>query len=208
MQELSPGGMLAVSLSEKDVLPLLGEEISLAAVNAPNLSVISGPREALESISKRLRQQGTASRYLPTSHAFHSSMMDRVLDSFTRICDNYALHDPRIPMMSTVTGDWIRKGEIISPDYWIKNIRQPVLFSPAIRKLLQEKKRIFLEVGPGKTLTNLARLHVPRKQGNTVLSSLPHTGEKQKDDFFLLQTLGKLWETGTVSYTHLTLPTN
>ncbi|MFC1569194.1 SDR family NAD(P)-dependent oxidoreductase [bacterium] len=195
MQNLPPGGMLAVSLSEKESATLLEEDLSIAAVNSPRLTIISGPLDSLEKMKKQLRKQGIASQYLATSHAFHSSMLEPVIDSFFSICDAFSINEPRIPMMSTVTGDWIQKGEITKPDYWIKNIRQPVLFSQAVLKLLNEPDCIFLEVGPDKTLSNLVRMHSQQARGKTVLASMSNSGKKTNRDS-LTQTLGQLWEAG------------
>ncbi len=196
MQNLPPGGMLAVSLSEKDILPLLRKTVSIAALNSPGLTIISGPIQELDIIKKRLRKQGVPSRYLLTSHAFHSSMLEPIMDSFARICDAFQLKDPQIPMMSTVTGDWIQSNEITRSNYWTHNIRQPVLFSPAIKKLLNDEDCVFLEAGPGTTLSNLVRMHSKEARGKTILASLPNSGDKLQDDFFITQTLGRLWEAG------------
>jgi len=108
MNNLPAGGMLAVSLSEKDIVPLLREDLCLAAVNGPGLTVVSGPLPSLEKMKKQLRAQNIVSRYLPTSHAFHSSMVDTILEPFSQMCKHLSLTDPQIPMMSTVTGDWIQ----------------------------------------------------------------------------------------------------
>ncbi|MHC5721310.1 MAG: acyltransferase domain-containing protein, partial [Nostoc sp.] len=93
---------------------------------------------------------------LHTSHAFHSQMMDSILLPFQEQVRKISLNSPKIPFVSNVTGTWITPAQATDPKYWVKHLRQTVRFSEGIAELLQQSKRILLEVGPGRTLSTLA----------------------------------------------------
>jgi len=196
MQQMPRGAMLAVLLPESDIMTYLGNEISLAAVNGPSLCVVSGAQEAVKKLKRTLRQEGIASQFLAASHAFHSSLMDPVLGLFARLTQRIKFHKPSIPVMSTVTGDWASGNDMAEADYWVRNLRQTVRFSSGIQKLLRETDPVLLEVGPGKTLSSLAKLHMNNPSGQPPLSSLRSPGEKRSDAEVLLSAVGKLWCSG------------
>ncbi|MBN1272593.1 MAG: acyltransferase domain-containing protein [Candidatus Aminicenantes bacterium] len=196
MEKLLPGDMLAVPLSEKEVEPYLGEQIALAAVNGPELCVLSGPKDSVAKVKDDLQAKRIASRYLQTSHAFHSSMMKPVLKRFTELSAGIAHKPPLIPILSTVTGGWLSDEEAVNPSYWTRNLRNTVRFSAAIRKILKEREDILLEVGPGRTLTNLARAHISRIGTHSVFFSIKGIQEKITDEEVIYSTLGKLWMAG------------
>jgi amino acid adenylation domain-containing protein len=157
MQALPRGAMLAVPLAEAEVLTLLGDALSLAAVNAPSLCVVSGPEEAIEALRARLAARGLEGRRLHTSHAFHSAAMDEVLEPLTEVVRSLRLSPPQIPYISNLTGTWIQASEATDPTYWAQHLRQPVRFAEGVAELLREPGRILLEVGPGRALSTLAR---------------------------------------------------
>ncbi len=194
MQQLESGSMLSVSLSAEEIQPMLGSEISLAASNAPSLCVVSGTTNAIEALENRLTEQGIDCRRLHTSHAFHSQMMEPILDAFVRHVREVNLKPPQIPFVSNVTGTWIAPEQATDPDYWARHLRQPVLFNEGIAELLQQPERILLEVGPGRTLTTLAKRQLFSQ--TVVLTSLRHPQEQVSDVAFLLNTLSRLWLTG------------
>lgn len=193
MQGLPEGSMLAVSLSEEEIAPLLNESLSLAAVNSPSGCVVSGEREAVKDLEEGLSRRGVACRHLHTSHAFHSRMMDPILGKFARAVEQAALHPPKIPIVSTVTGTWTHSGEIATPGYWARNLRQTVRFSKCVQELMKEPDRILLEVGPGNALGTLARQHPGRSGKRIVLTTIRHPHEQTSDIAFILNTLGRLW---------------
>ncbi|MBD1865331.1 MULTISPECIES: type I polyketide synthase [Trichocoleus] len=200
MQSLPTGSMLAVSLSETQIKPWLNEEISLAAINAPNLCVVSGTMTAIEELRDRLTAQNVECRLLHTSHAFHSAMMEPILVSFRAAVSQVKLQPPTLRLLSNLTGTWMTPAEATSPDYWVQHLRQPVRFSAGVSQLLQEPNCILLEVGPGRTLSTLIRQHQSQASGQIVLSSLRHPKDAPKDiesDIaFLLNVLGRLWLAG------------
>ena len=196
MQKLPPGVMLAVMLSEKEIQGCLDAELSLAAVNGPSLCVVSGRQEPVAELRAKLKKKKIASQYLQTSHAFHSQMMDPILEPFIDMVRDLPRKSPQIPMVSTVTGDWLSEEEIRDPAYWSKNSRQTVRFSDAVQKLFQDTPHILLEVGPGRTLNTLAKLHTGAGRNRTSLPSLPTNQEKKSATEVLLTSLGHLWMSG------------
>jgi len=193
MQKMPQGTMLAVPLPVEKVQSLLGKGLSVAAINTPNLCVVSGITEAVDRLEKQL---GVECQRLHTSHAFHSEMMEPVLSSFTEAAKKINFRSPQIPYLSNVTGTWISAAEAIDPSYWAKHLRQTVRFAEGMQELLKKSTRILLEVGPGRTLATLARRHSDKAADQVVLTSLRHPQEKQSDIAFLLKTMGKFWLAG------------
>lgn len=194
MQQLPSGKMLAVPLSEQELEPLLGENISLAAHNTPESCVVSGSIEAIDEFQERLSKQGVECRSLHTSHAFHSQMMDSILEPFKQQVSQVSLNPPKIPFVSNLTGNWITPSEATDPNYWAMHLRKTVRFSEGIAELLQEPGRVLLEVGPGRTLSTLTRKQ--KRDEEVVVCSLRHPQDQSSDAPFLLNTLGKLWLEG------------
>ncbi|MEC4816405.1 MAG: beta-ketoacyl synthase N-terminal-like domain-containing protein, partial [Scytonema sp. PMC 1069.18] len=193
MQQLPSGTMLSVPLSEKEIQPWLNEDLSLAGINAPSLCVVSGDDEAIAQLQSRLTQLGVECRRLYTSHAFHSQMMDSILEPFTKLVEKINLNPPQIPFISNLTGTWITTEEAINPSYWANHLRQTVRFATGIAELIKEPEQILLEVGPGRTLCTFAK---QQANESMVLSSMRHPKDQQSDVAFLLNTLGRLWLAG------------
>jgi acyl transferase domain-containing protein len=196
MQSMPAGSMLSVPLTETEVHPLLSQRLSIAAVNSPSACVVSGPHDAIAQFEQQLNERGIESRRLHTSHAFHSEMMEPVLESFTREVEKVKLKPPQIPYLSNLTGTWITAEEATDPTYYARHLRDTVRFSDGIGKLLSDSNRILLEVGPGQTLSALARQRQNDASGRIILNSIRHPHEQHSDIAFLLRTLGKLWLAG------------
>ncbi|MDF5735722.1 MULTISPECIES: type I polyketide synthase [unclassified Nostoc] len=194
MQQLPTGAMLSVQLPEQQVQPLLLRKLSLAATNASSHCVVSGPTEAVEQLQIQLQEKGVGCRRLHTSHAFHSQMMQPIIEPFTQLLQLVKLNPPKIPFISNVSGTWITKAEATDPNYWARHLRQPVRFHEGIAELLKEPERILLEIGPGRTLSTFALQQ--RDPQLVALTSLRHPQEQQSDVAFLLNTLGRLWLVG------------
>lgn len=196
MQQLPSGSMLAVPLSEKEVQPWLGETLSLATINGVSACVISGATEAISVLQNQLSVAGIESRRLHTSHAFHSQMMEPILDAFQARVEQVHLTSPQIPYISNLTGTWITAQESTSSAYWAAHLRQTVRFAEGLQVLLKQPTQVLLEVGPGRTLSKLAKQHPAKHPEQVVVTSLRHPQEKQSDIAFLLNTLGHLWLAG------------
>jgi len=193
--QAQPGGaMLAIRLPEKEVLPLLNPELAIAAINSPNLCVVSGSNEAIGKLEEKLATKKIAARKLQTSHAFHSPMMEPVLAPFTELLRKIKFGELQIPYVSNVTAKWITPAEAKNPEYWAGHVRQTVRFADGVSELMKDSKYVLLEVGPGQTLSTLARQHPSKANEQTVLASLAMTGEQEPHG--LLDTLGRLWMNG------------
>ena len=198
IQDLPPGMMLAVSLSEQAVQPLLSQDLSLAAINGPDVSVLAGPASAIEDVERQLASMGVSNRRIQTLHAFHSHMMDPIAEEFTQLVSKFQLRPPIIPYISSVTGTWVTDQEATDPHYWAKHLCQTVRFADGISTLDQRANYILLEVGPGQTLGSLARQQLVNQTASehVILSSVRSAYTNQHDLTFLLQTLGRLWRLG------------
>ncbi|MFI0240556.1 type I polyketide synthase [Streptomyces sp. NPDC016845] len=164
MQELPAGGvMVAVEAAEAEVLPLLRDGVSIAAVNGPQAVVIAGAEAAVEQVASALRAQGRRTSRLRVSHAFHSPLMEPMLDAFRAVAEQITYATPSIPVVSNVTGRLaaFEEGELASAEYWVRHVREAVRFADGIDTLAAEGVTRFLEIGPDGTLTALAQNSAP-----------------------------------------------
>lgn len=196
MQQLPTGSMLAIGLPEAEVQPLLGQNLCLAVINGTSDCVVSGTTEAIAALQNRLAERGIDCRRLHTSHAFHSQMMEPILEPFQARVKQVQLNPPQIPYISNVTGTWITTEEATNPVYWATHLRQTVRFAEGLQELFKQSDRILLEVGAGRTLSKLAKQHPDKQPQQVVLTSIRHPKEQQSDVRFLLNTLGQLWLAG------------
>ncbi|ONI52171.1 MULTISPECIES: type I polyketide synthase [unclassified Streptomyces] len=184
MDALPAGGaMLAVEAAEDETdLP---DGVSLAAVNGPRSVVVSGDEEAVAALEARWRSEGRKVKRLTVSHAFHSHLMDGMLDAFARVAEGVTFHPPKVPIVSTVTGSLIGDADLCTPDYWVAQIRQAVRFADGVRALEAEEVTEYLELGPDGVLSALvercltapagsvaALLRSGRPEPRTVVSAL------------------------------------
>ncbi|MFF0747467.1 SDR family NAD(P)-dependent oxidoreductase, partial [Streptomyces sp. NPDC004111] len=159
MQALPAGGAMAsVTAPEADVVPLLDDRVTLAAVNGPSSVVISGDEDAVEAVTDTLNAQGVKTRRLHVSHAFHSHRMDAMLDDFTAVLHTVEFHAPTLPIVSNLTGD-IAGDELSTPDYWARHIRATVRFADGLNTLRTLGTTTLLELGPDGSLTTLTDGH-------------------------------------------------
>ncbi len=193
MQRLPRGSMLGVPLSEGQLVPLLNDNISLAAVNSSSHCVVSGSHEAIDEFEKKLKTLEYNSTRLHTSHAFHSSMMDPILEDFEKILQQTELKKPILPYISNLTGDWITGRDATNTGYWAKHLRSTVRFSQGLENLFKEEYAIFVEIGPGKSLVTFARQHNNKKDQQVMINLIRHPGEEIADHYYLLNKTGLLW---------------
>ena len=194
MSELPPGGMLAVPLCERDLEHHLDDGIELAALNAPNMSVVAGPADAIDALAERLSSSGITFRRLQTSHAFHSAMMEPAVEPFRRVVEQVELAAPRIPYLSNVTGRWITNAEATDPSYWARHLRRTVRFSDALGQLI-DAGHVLLEVGPGRALTSLARRQGNARRAPVAIASTAQANRSGDDDAFE-EAAVRLWSAG------------
>ena len=195
MQSLPEGAMLSVGLPADKLRTQLPPGVAVAASNGPTLSVASGPGEQIQALERELARAGVAVRRLHTSHAFHSPMMDPVLDEFTGLVAQVRLSPPRLPYVSNLTGRWITDAEAVSPRYWAQQLSSRVRFTEALDEISADGPAVLLEVGPGDTLATLARQR-PAAEGHTTCSSLPRPGAPDTPSAHITASLGRLWLAG------------
>ena len=190
IQELPGGTMLAVRATADDVRALLPATLDIAGENSPSQTVVSGESAAVEQFEMLLSEHQLASRRLATSHAFHSSMMDTILEAFAQVVESTPRATPVRPWVSSLTGDWITNEQAGDSAYWVEQLRRPVRFAIGIARLLEGSARLTLEVGPGRQLTGLTKQTVPdRPSGVATLTD--GAGPSS-----LLEPAGRLWIAG------------
>jgi acyl transferase domain-containing protein/thioesterase domain-containing protein/acyl carrier protein len=195
MDDVPEGGMLSVQLPDNELKEHLGDKLALAAVNSPMLSVASGTKSDLKALSEKLSSLDIENKPIPIDIAAHSYLLDGILDPFGDYLRSITLNKPTIPFVSNFTGEWISDEDAVSPDYWVKHLRNTVHFSQGINTLLEEEGRIFLEVGPGNILGSLTRQN-PQAPTQRVFSTLRHAQDETPDLSYFLTVLGRLWAVG------------
>ncbi|MFE2559584.1 thioester reductase domain-containing protein [Streptomyces sp. NPDC059352] len=193
MQALPEGGaMAALQATEEEIAPLLlrsGGSAAIAAVNGPVSTVVSGDRETVEEIGETVRSWGRRVKQLTVSHAFHSPLMDPMLEEFGQVLRKVSLNPPNIPVVSTVTGRIATKEELCSPEYWVDQVRRPVRFLDATRTLADQNVTVTLELGPAGVLSAMVAENAPI----TPVASV-RNGRAEAHD--VVAALGGLWTAG------------
>ncbi|MER5932833.1 type I polyketide synthase [Streptomyces sp. NPDC002054] len=162
MQALPTGGvMIAVQASEDEVLPLLTERVSIAAVNGPQSVVIAGDEDAVVAVAEAF--PGRKTKRLTVSHAFHSPHMDGMLDAFRQVAEGITYEAPRIPVVSNLTGALVSDGEMGSADFWVRHVRDAVRFLDGVRALGAAGVTTYVELGPDGVLSALAQDCITRE---------------------------------------------
>lgn len=198
MQDLPAGSMLAVRSGLDALQPFLTPDVAVAALNSPVLVTLSGPTPLLETLRSTLEARGIQSRLLPTSHAFHSPMMEPMLPEFTAAAEKTRRQAPKLRWVSTCTGRWMTAEDMADASYWSRQIRQTVRFGEALGQILSEDKtHILLEVGPGQALGQLARQNATKSTATqSVVDSLGRWNETGADLAAILTSLGAVWLAG------------
>lgn len=194
-----PGGsMLAVMSDVGPLKPFLGARVSVAAQDGPDLTVLAGPDEDLTRIAERLDGEGIACRPLPASHAFHSAMMEPVVAPLHDLIGTFRLQPPAVPMLSNVTGTWMRPEDATSPGYWASHLRHTVRFADDITEVWKLPEPVLIELGPGQVLTRLALRSPGRPAGNAALTAptIPGRLESRPGLVVFLNAVGRLWAAG------------
>ncbi|MEV4503455.1 SDR family NAD(P)-dependent oxidoreductase [Streptomyces klenkii] len=155
MQALPAGGaMVALQATEDEVLPHLTEHVGIAAINGPRSVVVSGAEDAVLKIGEIFEEQGRKTSRLKVSHAFHSPLMDPMLDDFAQVVRGLAFEKPQLPVVSNLTGRFV---DAYTPDYWVRHVREAVRFADGVRTLSELGVTTFVEIGPGGVLSALTQ---------------------------------------------------
>ncbi len=196
MQGLPRGSMMAVNSSAENVQKRLPATLQIASNNGPSLCVVSGPKAEVLELQKQLEADQITCRHLHTSHAFHSAMMDPMVEPLREAIAKISLRAPTRPFVSTVTGLPITAEECIDPGYWSQHARATVQFSKAVQTIKAQGFDLFLEAGPRSTLCSLTRQHFSPDKPCTAIASLGDTHENNTEWATLLIALGSLWQNG------------
>jgi acyl transferase domain-containing protein len=187
---VAEGDMLSVRMSADDLKHILPHELSIAAINSNKLCVVAGTKDAIAAFEQQLEETGIPGKLLQTSHAFHSAMMDGVVTLFEDVVRSVKINAPVKPIVSTATGKWLSEAEATDPKYWAQHLRSTVRFADAIDTLMKDKGRLFLEVGPGRTLATLTAQQTSENPAATV------AGITISDHQSVMKALGQLWLNG------------
>ena len=201
MQALPPGGEMAAifadeALVEAAIRANYADRLSIAAINGPNLVVISGEGRAVRTVVNLLQAEGVKTTMLAVSHAFHSPFMEPILDEFERVAQQVAFKPPQMALISNVSGELVRD-EVTTAHYWRDHIRQPVRFADGMKCLQQMGIDTFLEIGPKPTLLGMGRRCLPQEYGIWLPSLRPTAKDNSQGDWGqLLDSLAHLYVRG------------
>lgn len=187
------GAMLAIAAAPEQVQRWLQgreEEVTIAAVNAPHAVVVSGRAEAVAAIGEMAQTAGRQTKALEVSHAFHSPLMDPILNELTQVAASMRISSPRIPILSNTSGDFF--GDEIKPEYWSAQMRHAVLFHEGMQKIIDAGCSLIVEIGPHPALTTA----VVTSFDSTTFQALPTLRKDKKDAANLLGTLSSLYVNG------------
>lgn len=188
------GSMLSVPLSETVLRAILPDGVDIAAANAPDLCVASGPVDTIEALRQVLNEKDVESTPIRIDVAAHSRMLDPILDRFRSLCRTISFQPPQIPFVSNVTGKWITPTEACDPEYWVRHLRSTVRFADGLASLRSLGEPVLLEIGPGRTLSMLAKAQAQPFQ--KAFNSVRHPQEQASDTDYALTSLGRLWAAG------------
>ncbi|MER7577584.1 type I polyketide synthase [Streptomyces sp. NPDC126514] len=193
LQGLPTGAMLALEMSEEQVLSLLPPGLTVAAVNGPRRCTVSGPAEPVVAFAADLGGRGIDSRLLRIPTAGHSALVEPIMEPFEKFVSGLDLRPPQIPFLSDMTGTWAEEAQLTDPAYWSAHLRSTVRFSQALETLVAGPRRLLLEVGPGRTLATLTRQHPAVGREHRIVHSMPHPSESTSERAVLLAAAGQLW---------------
>ncbi|WP_425045861.1 type I polyketide synthase [Primorskyibacter sp. S87] len=192
--QVPKGGMLSISLPLAEVEQLIGPDLDIASVNAPNLTAVSGPQTAIDALSQTLSAREVDHQRIQIDIAAHSRMLEPILSDYRAFLAGLSLSAPETPVISNRSGQPLTPEQATNPDYWVEQLRNTVQFAKCI-ETLAAPDRVFLEVGPGKALSALAQMNNGVRPGQ-VLSTLRHPDHHVADDVFFLGVIGRLWACG------------
>lgn len=198
MSKAKRGSMLSINASEEQIKPLLDEteKIDLAVINSATSLVVSGEKTDIDKFEKRILSQGYTCKKLHTSHAFHSYMMDEILDAFEQELSMVDINEPEIPFISNISGEILTYEEIRKPSYWSRHLRRTVHFLKGVETLQQKGRAVFIELGPGRSLSNYVDDTISLNEEYHVVNTVRQPKQKVNDQKYLIEKVGRLWLNG------------
>jgi acyl transferase domain-containing protein/acyl carrier protein len=192
IKKIPAGAMLSVPLPQKDLIPLLSEELSIAIDNGPSC-IVAGTDEVANAFEKQMKKKRLLCMRVQVSHAIHSPMMEPIRLEYEKFVNQVQLNKPLIPYISNVTGEWSTVKDATDPAYWSGHLQKPVKFADGINHLVKKKNAIFIEIGPGRDLTTALARHIQDKPGIKATHLVRHQEQHVSDMYFLLNKIGRLW---------------
>jgi acyl transferase domain-containing protein/SAM-dependent methyltransferase/acyl carrier protein len=184
--------LLAGATQVSSVLEPYRDRVSIAAINGPESTVISGERKAVEEILSILSAQGIKTRLLKVSNSFHSPLVEPILDEFERAAQRATYRAPQLAQFSSMRQEWVTEEKLLDAAYWRHNLRHTVRYSKAIEALFEQGYRLFLEIGPSPILVGMGPLCVPPGEGVW----LPSLRQERNDWEQMLEDAGTLYANG------------
>jgi len=195
-ERIRGGGMVSVPMSAADCERHLSGNLDLATINAPGLCVVSGPDAELDAFARKLQQSEIEVQRVRIAIAAHSRLLEPILGEFGEFLASIPLRAPQLPFVSNRTGTWITPAQATDPRYWVEHLRNTVRFADGVDVLLRDPAHVFLEVGPGRTLSSLARQHPAWNGDRSAIASLRHPDEKIADEAYFAGAEARLWAAG------------
>jgi acyl transferase domain-containing protein/thioesterase domain-containing protein/acyl carrier protein len=196
MDAAPKGAMTSVPANEEKLRALIGDDLDIAALNGPDLSVVSGRRADIEALEKKLKDTDLEANRIHIDVAAHSRVLDGQLEPFRKGFEGVAFQKPAIPFVSSMRGDWGQGEDFASAEYWVQHLRSTVRFVDAAATILDTPNRIILEVGPGQTLGPL----IDMMEGENKPKAVLYSGSKPRDDSddlgVAMTALAGLWANG------------
>jgi amino acid adenylation domain-containing protein len=198
MERVAGGSMLNVHISQAELQPLLNAHpnIDLAVINSGESLVVAGNEADIAQFEEHLVRKGYHAKKLFTSHAFHSSMMDPVLDAFEKEFEDIEINEPQIPYVSNLTGEIVQYDQIRFPSYWSRHLRNAVNFKKGVETLLKEGNAVFIELGPGRTLCNYMAESNLKTPEHHLVNMVRQPKQEADDQKYLIEKMGQLWLCG------------
>ncbi len=195
--EIRGGGMLSIPLPYDELSRRVPANLDIASVNAPALCVVSGTDADLEDFRLKLLAEGVETSRVPIDIAAHSRLLEPILARFGAFLAESKLAPPKIPIVSNLSGNWLTAAEATDPNYWVRHLRSTVRFAQGLSLLAQDTRRIYIEVGPGRTLSSLVKAQSVI-EANQVINTLPHADDVVDDRLHTMTAIARAWATGLV----------
>lgn len=196
MQQQKPGIMLSIAESADEIKEYIVEDTWVSLRNSTKNCVVGGTEDGISRFEKIMQDKGIKNTRIKTSHAFHTPMMKEAAEEFKKVLSKYSLKEPRIPIVSNVTGTWIKENEMTDPEYWCRHILNTVNFECDLSEILKDDNGIYIELGSGRTLSTFAINHELKKDNQHFVNLVRHIKEAQNDVEYLNNKIGLLWSYG------------
>ncbi|HKX32882.1 MAG TPA: type I polyketide synthase, partial [Blastocatellia bacterium] len=195
-EELPKGGMVSVTADEEQIQRLIGKELSIAAVNAPDQVVVSGAEPAVAELCRRMKQAGIEHQRIHIEVAAHSQLVEEIMDRFEEQVNRVKKEEPTRSYISNLSGTWVKPGEVTDAGYWRRQLRECVRFSNGVKTLTEAGAPVLVEVGPGQALRSLMKMQQRERSVKWLVGTMRHPLEERDDREYLTEAMGVLWAAG------------